>query len=115
MTNTVKTPIQAHYATKEITPVMVEFIKYIEAETGYKVDPISVQLSSLMRSAFQQSDANQKRLAKQAADVTAEKLARAERAAARVAAARARGSIIDTPFPGKPAAKKAPVAKAANV
>ena len=50
---------QAHRASQAITPVMQQFIKYIEAETGYTVDPMSVQLGSLMRAEFQKSPARQ--------------------------------------------------------
>ncbi|MGV8881128.1 MAG: hypothetical protein ACOH19_03160 [Rhodoglobus sp.] len=81
MSNPKKTPAQAHYGQKAITPVMVEFIKYLEAETGYKVDPISVQLASLLRGRFQKSPANQTRLAEKAAAVETARKSRSERAA----------------------------------
>lgn len=81
MSNIKKTPAQAHYADKAITPVMVEFIKYLEAETGYEVDPMSVQLASLLRGRFQKSPANQTRLSKRAAAVETANKARVERVA----------------------------------
>lgn len=62
-----KKPELAAYAEKAITPVMREYIAWLEKETGYKVDPVSVQLSSMLRPAFQKSDTNQQRLALQSA------------------------------------------------
>lgn len=78
-------PTRAALAAKPITPVMAEYVAWLEAETGYPVDPMSVQLSGLLRPTFQKSTGNQKRLADTAARVAAEKVARAERAAARAA------------------------------
>jgi hypothetical protein len=80
MPTTKKQPAQAHRATQPITPVMQELVKYIEAQTGYKADPMSVQLSGLLRGEFQKSPGNQARLAAQTERVAAEKAARAERA-----------------------------------
>ncbi|GGR28877.1 hypothetical protein ACFOE1_05210 [Agromyces mediolanus] len=87
MSNT-KKPELAAYAEKDITPVMREYIAWLEKETGYKVDPISVQLSSMLRPAFQKSPGNQKRMADaKAARVTAAQ-AKVERRAERGAKAK---------------------------
>jgi hypothetical protein len=79
---TAPTPTLAHYADKAITPVMVDFIAFIESETGYKVDPMSVQLGSLLRGTFQKSEGNQKRIAEAAQKRAAEETAKAEPAPA---------------------------------
>lgn len=83
MATTKKAPAQAHYASKDITPVMRDFIEYIERETGYKVDPMSVQLSSLLRGSFQKSPANQKRIAAQKANAAKEPVRRLAKPAAK--------------------------------
>lgn len=75
MSNT-KKPELAAYAEKAITPVMRDYIAWLEKETGYKVDPVSVQLSSMLRPAFQKSETNQKRLALQSARAAERKQAK---------------------------------------
>ena len=53
MSNTKKTPALAHYAAKEVTPVIAAYAAWLEEQTGYKVDPLSVQLGSALRAAWQ--------------------------------------------------------------
>lgn len=76
-------PKLASYADKTITPVMADFSEWIEAQTGYKVDPMSVQLGSALRGQFQKSDFNQERIARRAEERAAEEQAKLDRAAAR--------------------------------
>ena len=45
-------PLAAH-AAKPITSTMQTFAEWIESQTGYKVDPLSVQLSSALRGVWQ--------------------------------------------------------------
>lgn len=104
------TPTRAALTAKPITPVMAEYVAWLEAETGYKVDPMSVQLSGILRPTFQKSAGNQKRLAETAARVAAEKVARAERAAARAAKPVAEPKVAKVSTP-KPKAAPKPVAK----
>ncbi|QEO15616.1 hypothetical protein FLP10_15150 [Agromyces intestinalis] len=80
MSNT-KKPELAAYAEKAITPVMRDYIAWLEKETGYKVDPVSVQLSSMLRPAFQKSPGNQNRIADAAERAAARRSARAAKAA----------------------------------
>lgn len=100
---TKNTPPRAHYAEKEITLVMETFVAYIEAQTGYKADPRSVQLSGVLRGAFQKSEGNQRRLADQKAATQA----RAERAAARAATANAETKARSAGAPRRRASKLA--------
>jgi hypothetical protein len=102
-----KTPALARYAEKAISPVTASFIEFIENETGYTPDPLSVSIALDIHGLFQKSPANQKRTADAAARRAAEATARAERKAAREAKA-----AEPKPAPAKPAPKK-PVAKAA--
>lgn len=46
-------PELAHYATKEISPFMVEYVAWLKETTGYDVDPLSVQLSGVLRPEYQ--------------------------------------------------------------
>jgi len=80
---------RASYAEKPITPLMAEYIAWLKTETGYDVDPMSVQLSGVLRGTFQKSDGNQKRLAASAARKAQESKARAERKAAKPATKKA--------------------------
>lgn len=52
-------PALAHYATKEPTPTILEFCAWIEKETGFKPDPLSVHLGSLLRGPWQKSPERQ--------------------------------------------------------
>lgn len=94
---------QANRTTKAITPVMQDFLAYIEQQTGYKADPMSVQLGGLLRGEFQKSEGNQKRIAAQSEAVAKANAERAERAAARAAKA----EPAPTKAPAKRATKKA--------
>ena len=91
---------QASLATKPITPVMEAYVAWIKEQTGYDVDPMSVQLSGILRGAFQKSPGNQARIAEANARVAAEKVARAQRAAARA-------EKVTEPEPAKPKSKPA--------
>jgi hypothetical protein len=119
-------PALASYADKDITPVMTEYIQWLTEQTGYEVDPLSVQLSGVLRGRFQKSDVNQARLAARAEEIEQEKLDRIKRAEDRVASkeqkAAARAAKAAEPKAEKPApatktakAKAAPAAKAAPV
>jgi sRNA-binding protein len=85
-------------AAKPITPVMEAYVAWIKEQTGYDVDPMSVQLSGILRGEFQKSPGNQSRIAEANARVAAEKVARAQRAAARA-------EKVAKPEPAKPKSK----------
>lgn len=115
-------PPLAAYADKDITPVMSVYAAWLEEQTGYKVDPLSVQLSGVLRSTFQKSDVNQKRIADRAAEIEREneeretrRKEREERKAAREAAAaeKAAAPKATKAAPAKASTKAAPAAKAA--
>jgi hypothetical protein len=76
--NTPKAP-RAALATKALSPVMTDYAAWIKAETGYDVDPMSVQLAGTMRTYFQQSEGNQRRIVAAAEAKAKEAAARAER------------------------------------
>jgi hypothetical protein len=76
----------ASYAEKTITPVMQDFADFLTSQTGYKVDPMSVQLGSALRGTFQKSQFNQDRIATRAQEREAEATAKLQRAADREAA-----------------------------
>lgn len=118
-------PQFASYADKTITPVMQDFADYLTEQTGYKVDPMSVQLGSALRGQFQKSDFNQERIARRAEERAAEAEAKVQRAAEREenraakeqakadrAAAREQAAKDKAAAPAKTAAK--PAAKAAG-
>lgn len=87
---TTKSAPRAALAAKPISPLMVEYVAWLKAETGYDADPMSVQLSGVLRGTFQKSPAHQLKLSDAAAAKVAAEAARAERAAQRKAAAEAR-------------------------
>ena len=101
MTNT-KAP-RAAFAAKPISPLMAEYVAWLKTETGYDVDPLSVQLSGVLRGTFQKSAQNQARIAQVAERLAAEEKARAERKAAREAKAAA--SKVEKPVAKKPVAE----------
>lgn len=116
-------PPMASYAEKNITPTMQAFCEWIEEQTGYKPDPMSVQLSGVLRSTFQKSDFNQNRLAERKAEKeriaqeiadrkAARAEAKAERAAARAAKAAEPKPEKKTATVSKASAKAAPAKKA---
>lgn len=78
MTNNKIAP-RAAQAAKPISPLMAEYVSWLKAETGYDVDPISVQLSGVLRGAFQKDAPNQARIAEAAAKRAAERAERHER------------------------------------
>lgn len=108
------TPPLAHLLDKDITPTMERYAKWLTDQTGYEVDPISVQLAGSQRGQFQKSDLNQQALeanrkAREEA-IEAREARKAERAeaAAAKAAAKAegksttkRGSTKEEPAPTK--------------
>lgn len=105
-------PPLASYAEKNITPTMESFVEWIEQQTGYKPDPMSVQLSGVLRSSFQKSQFNQDRLAARKAEK--ERLAqevadrKAERAQAKEERAAARAAKAAEPKVAKATTAKAP-------
>ena len=106
MTNNKIAPRTAQ-AAKPISPLMSEYIAWLKAETGYDVDPMSVQLSGVLRGTFQKSAGNQARIAAIATRKVADEKPRAERKAV--------AAKVEKVVPVKKAATK-PVAKgAANV
>jgi hypothetical protein len=92
------------YASKPISPLMAEYVEWLKIETGYDVDPLSVQLSGVLRGTFQKSPQHQARLAAAAERLAAEEMNRAERKAVREAKAIA-------PKVEKPAPAKKPVSE----
>jgi sRNA-binding protein len=83
------------------------YAQWIEEQTGYKADPMSVYLGSQLRGTFQKGDANQARIAQAAKDRAAREDAKAKAKAAREAAAAAKAA---EPKTDKPVAKAAPKA-----
>ena len=76
---------RAAQAAKPITPLMADYVAWLKKETGYEVDPTSVQLSGVLRAEFQKSEGNQRRMAEAAAMAAEEKAARHERFLAKLA------------------------------
>jgi hypothetical protein len=94
----------AHYATKTVTPVINDFADWIESEVGMTLseqDRLVLLLGSSLRATFQKSGSNQKRLSDASARVAARKVAREQRAAARI-------ENVAKPEPAKPSMKPAP-------
>ena len=96
MTTTKKTSTPAplaHRVPAEVSDLIATYSAWIEEQTGYKADPMSVYLGSQLRAIFQKSEGNQKRIAEaakaRAAQDAAKAKARAEREAAAVAKAKA--------------------------
>lgn len=116
MTTTNKSTVapRAAFAAKPISPLMAEYVAWLKTETGYDVDPMSVQLSGVLRGTFQKSEGNQKRIADAAAALAAEKVAKVVRAAQRKAAAEAKAAEKAKAVPATPklAPKAKPVRKA---
>ncbi len=81
MTNNKIAP-RAAQAAKPISTLMTEYVAWLKAETGYDVDPMSVQLSGVLRGTFQKSDGNQQRIAAIATRKAADEKARTDRKAA---------------------------------
>lgn len=104
MSNTKNTPALANYAAKEVTPLITAYAAWLEEQTGYKVDPLSVYLGSALRGTFQKSEGNQKRIADRAAEIEVETKAKA---ALKLAAAEAAYAKATTPKP-EPKAKAVP-------
>ena len=75
----------AHRVPVEVSELIATYSAWLEEQTGVKIDPMSVYLGSQLRSTFQKTPANQKRIADEArarAKREAEKAARkAEREA----------------------------------
>lgn len=123
MSNTKKTPNPAplaHRIPAEVTPVIAAYSAWLEEQTGYKVDPMSVYIGSQLRGTFQSSDQNQARLASRRAEIAKETEAKAARKAERTKAAQAKAAAKAAPEgepkpvrqratkPAAPAAKHAP-------
>ncbi|WP_104195225.1 hypothetical protein [Cryobacterium sp. M25] len=109
MSNTKQTPALANYAAKEVTPVIAAYAAWLEEQTGYKVDPLSVYLSSALRGAFQKSEGNQARIATRAAELEAETKAKAARGLAAAEAAYAKATAPKPEPKAKAVPKEAPV------
>jgi len=80
----------AHRIPAEVSPVITAYAEWLTEQTGYKVDPMSVYIGSQLRSTFQKSPANQKRIADAAKDRAARDAAKAARKAERAAVAKAK-------------------------
>ena len=79
MTTTKKTnpaPLAAH-AAKDITPTMTTFSDWLTTQTGYKVDPMSVQLGSALRGAWQLEQRAEKEAAPKATKTAVKPVAKA--------------------------------------
>lgn len=92
-------PLAAH-AAKHITPTMQTFAEWLTTQTGYKVDPLSVQLGSAPRVTWQAEPRGAKEAAstakpKRAPRKPAEKPAAVKKAAPKPRAKR--GATIATP------------------
>ena len=92
------------YAAKPISKVNQDYVNWLAAETGYPVDPVTVQLASNLRGVFQKSAGNQRRIADAAAVKAAADIAREDRRAAREAAARTKAAEVKAATPAKAAA-----------
>lgn len=107
MTTTKKTQTNAplaHRVPAEVSELINTYSAWLEEQTGYKADPMSVYLGSQLRSVFQKSDGNQARLqaeAKARAQREADRAkARAEREAK--AAEKAAEVVEPKPAPRRP-------------
>lgn len=106
------TPPLAHLLDKDITPTMDRYAKWLTDQTGYEVDPISVQLAGSQRGQFQKSDLNQQALeanrkAREEA-IKAREERKAERAEAAAAKAAAKAEGKSTTKRGSTKAEPAP-------
>lgn len=110
-------PALAVYAEKNIPTVISGFAEWLQEQTGYEIDERSVYLASSLRSNFQKSPSNQKRISDRAAEIESERAARAQakidRAAAKVErdaakAARAETKAKEAAAPKKEVAPKTP-------
>lgn len=106
-------PPLARYADKDITPTMEVYVGWLKEQTGYDVDPMSVQLSGVLRGTFQKSDINQSRLSEAKLAAKAEAEARAARREERAARRAEREATATEKATAKPAAKAAPAARKA--
>ena len=108
---TSKTAPLAHRIPAEVSPVIAAYAEWLTEQTGYAVDPMSVYIGSQLRSTFQKSDDNQKRIADATKERAAREAAKAVRKAEREAAAakKAAGTKGDKPK----AAKNTPTTKTA--
>jgi sRNA-binding protein len=95
----------AHRVPVEVSALIDTYAAWIEEQTGYKADPMSVYLGSQLRGTFQKGEANQSRLQQAAKDRAARDAAKVEAKAAREAAAAAKAAASKTE---KPAVKAAP-------
>lgn len=95
----------AHRVPAEVSALITTYAQWIEEQTGYKADPMSVYLGSQLRGTFQKGEANQSRLQQAAKDRAARDAAKAKAKAAREAAAAAKAAAPKTE---KPVAKAAP-------
>lgn len=107
----------ARFVDSPVTALQESFVEWIEANTGYKADPKSVQLGAVLRSEFQKSESNQARIAARKAELEQEAIDRAaraaERAEKRAAKEAAKAEAAANPKPkAEPKAKAAPAAKA---
>lgn len=107
----------ASYADKDITPVMTDYVTWLKEQTGYDVDPLSVQLSGVLRGTFQKSSFRQEKLAAREREIVEEREARAkraeERAARKVERETAKAAKAAEPKAEKPAKAEKPVVKKA--
>lgn len=111
MTNSKKTqnpaPL-AHRIPAEVTPVILAYSAWLEEQTGYKVDPMSVYIGSQLRGTFQKSEGNQTRLALQAAALAEREQAKILRKLERENAAAAKAAAQAAAQKAAPKAKPAP-------
>ncbi|GAA1997259.1 hypothetical protein [Microbacterium pumilum] len=82
----------AHRVPAEVSDLIATYAAWIEEQTGYKADPMSVYLGSQLRSTFQKGESNQARLAQAAKDRAAKAAAKAKARAEREAAAASRAA-----------------------
>lgn len=94
----------AHRVPAEVSALINTYAAWIEEQTGYKADPMSVYLGSQLRGTFQKGEANQARIAQAAKDRAARDAAKATAKAAREAAAAPKAAEA------KPAPKATPKA-----
>lgn len=111
---TQKTAPLAHRIPAEVSPVIAAYSAWLEEQTGYKVDPMSVYLGSQLRGTFQKSEGNQQRIAQAKAARDAEAAAKAARKAEREKAAQEKAAAKE-PTPAVRKTKAAPKAPAKPV
>lgn len=113
--NTKTTAPLAHRVPATVSPLIAEYSRWLQEQTGVEIDAMSVYLGSQLRSLHQKTPENQARLAQAAKDRAAQDAAKAARKIEREAAAvkKAAEPKVEKVAPAKKApAKAVPATKA---